>query len=101
MLRLAYLIDCLKPPIGGTERQLFTAIRRMDPERFSTALFTLQHDPFMDSLDLPCPVRALDFRSLFGPDLITSGRKFVRYCRESRIDIVQTFFRDSNIVGTI
>ena len=99
MIRLAYLIDHLFGSTGGTEKQMLRTLELLDRGRFEPWLLTLQPSPWLETARLPCPQRTLHFRSFRGLDFRRSGRMFVDFCREHRIDIVQCFFLDSCILG--
>lgn len=101
MIRIAYLIDTFIGPTAGTENQLLRTIHRLDANRFETALFTLQHSPWLEQAQLPCPVTWVRFKSFYQLDFLRRREAFLAYCRQNRVDIVQSFFRDSNILGAL
>jgi glycosyltransferase involved in cell wall biosynthesis len=101
MIRIVYLIDTFIGPSGGTENQILRMIDRLDPARFSFSLFTLQRSRWLEGRTLPFPARSLGFRSFRSLDYFRCRNEFVAYCRDNKIDIVQTFFRDSNILGLL
>jgi glycosyltransferase involved in cell wall biosynthesis len=98
-IKLLYIIDCLN--IGGTEKQLIELINRLDRKKFDLYLCCLRDSEYLQKLKLDCNVHILDLRKLVS---IRGLRKLVNlseYIRSKNIQIVQTFFIDANIVGTI
>jgi glycosyltransferase involved in cell wall biosynthesis len=100
-IKILYIIDSLHGPRAGTERQVLTLIRRLDPRKFLVFLVCLRSSSWSKRTTLTCPSKILNFRSFLGPGFFRCGNQFVSYCRRHEIDIVQTFFRDSNIAGTL
>ena len=101
MIRILYLIDTFFGPVGGTENQILRIVQGVDPQRFHFDLVTLQESRWLESADLPCRVHSLGIRSFRSLDFFRGQREFIAYCRDRDIDIVQTFFRDSSIVGML
>ncbi len=99
MIRILYLIDTFFGPVGGTENQILRMIRRLDRRRFEVHLLSLQRSRWLEKAEIPCPVHTATFRSYFSLDYFRFRRQFLALCREKRFDIVQTFFRDANILG--
>lgn len=95
-IRVLYCIDRLVR--GGTELQLVELIRRLDRDRFEPALLTLR--PFAaEEFDLDCRHLAWEVPRLFSPGGLRAGARLVRWLRDGRIDVVQTFFQDSTLFG--
>jgi glycosyltransferase involved in cell wall biosynthesis len=101
MIRIAFLIDMIHSPHAGTEKQLLGIIERLNLNHFEPHLLCLRNSDWLRDAKLPCPVTVLDFYSIFGRDYRRCGKEFRDYCRSNRIDLIQTFFHDSNIVGTL
>jgi L-malate glycosyltransferase len=101
MIPILYLIDTLVTPLGGTERQLLTLIDRLDRTRFEPHLALLRPNPELDAMTSPCPVSVLGYRSLGGWDFFRAGRRCVSLCRQRRIRIMHTYFRDASRVGAL
>jgi len=98
-IKIAFLIDKIDYQFGGTETQLVMLLEKIDRTRFEPILCCLHDSPWLrDHLDL---VRSyiVDFRSFFSFGSYRSFWKFVRFLASERGDILQTHFRDSNIVG--
>jgi glycosyltransferase involved in cell wall biosynthesis len=102
-VRVLFLIDVLHV-VGGTEKQLRDLISRMDRSRFTPTLVAVY------SMDMPhkaefggmgCPVRCLGLRRLLSMQGVRSVLQLAAEIRRKRIRLVQTFFPDASILGTI
>jgi glycosyltransferase involved in cell wall biosynthesis len=86
---------------AGTELQILETIARLDRSRFSPHLGCVggpDHDP---SVDVGCPVVSFSVSKLCSLRTLRGFSTFARYCRLHRIDVVQTVFRDANLIGTL
>lgn len=101
MIRIAFVIDTIATPGAGTEKQLLLLLKHLDRSRFEPHLICLHNSPWLTGRKLPCPVKILDMRSFRSRSAWTALTRFRQYVRDHRIDIVQTFFIDSNLFGTI
>jgi glycosyltransferase involved in cell wall biosynthesis len=93
-LKIAYVIDALFEPAGGTEGQLLHLVRRLDRSRFAPTVFCLQDA----GKGLP-DTKVLGLHLSPNPLTLLKVWSFARRLRRQDYDIVQTHFRDSNIVG--
>jgi glycosyltransferase involved in cell wall biosynthesis len=98
-LRVCFLIDFLAR--AGTETQLLALIRNLDRRKVRPYLCLLRgHVPGSQALEPDdCPVLRLNVRSLAKPWTLAEAWRFVRWLRRERIDVVQTYFPDSNYFG--
>lgn len=101
MINIVFIIDRIWDPYGGTEKQLLLLLENIDRKQFSPHLICLVSTPWLESAELPCPVTVLGLKSLKSLMFIKAVFKFRRYCRDNSVDIVQTFFQDANLFGTI
>lgn len=101
MIRIAFVIDTIESPTAGTERQLLYLLRHLDRERFAPVLCTLQSSSWLEGTFDLCPWHVVGVRSFKSPGDWRNIARFATFLRQEEIDIVQTFFRDSNIAGTI
>ena len=98
---ICYVIDDLTPG-AGTENQLRLLLQHLDRERFDPHLVLLR--PTISAEDLAsfqCPVVKLNGGSLFSLATWENVRTLARYLREHDIQILQLFFVDSRLLGTI
>jgi len=97
------LIDLLTR-VGGTERQLSALVKNLDPDKFETQIIVLQSDPGLnirEFREFGCPVHYLGISRLASIYIIVFLIRLVLKIRHEKIDIVQTFFVDANILGVI
>ena len=93
-LKIAYVIDALFEPAGGTEGQLLHLLRRMDRSRFEPTVYCL-HEAGESVPD----ARVLGIHLSPSPATLIKAWSFARRLRKQDYDIVQTHFRDANIIG--
>ncbi len=98
-IRLAYLIDTFHSGSAGTEKQLLEIIRRLDRQKFEVTLICLHETPWLAGNPLPCRLHVLAYRGLLKTNLLTEIRKLMRILEAERIDVLQSMFEDSIIVG--
>jgi len=98
-LRVCFAIDFLAR--AGTEMQLLALIRNLDRREVQPYLCLLRgYVPMSQALEPDdCPVLRLNVRSLRRSGLIAEAWRFVRWLRREKIDVVQTYFPDSDFFG--
>ncbi len=96
-LKIAFVIDALR--VGGTENQLVSLIRNLDPTRFESFLICLRDSDELEDFEPGCPIKVLDVASLLSYDSARKLRAFRDFLAEEKIDIVQTHFFDSTFFG--
>jgi len=101
MLNIAYVIDTIETPNAGTESQLLMLLRGLDRSRFSPHLIVLKNSNWLTRNNLPFPVYNLDLKKLLSLKFLASLIRFKKYIKKHNIVIVQTFFRDANVFGTL
>ncbi len=94
-VRVCFVIDQLR--VGGTERQLLQLITGLDRRRVVPYLCLLRGEDEISRSWEPedCPLLRLDCSSLSHPAVLRDAWRFARFLRQSRIDLVQTYFPDS------
>jgi glycosyltransferase involved in cell wall biosynthesis len=100
-IRIAFLIDKIDYQFGGTETQLVMLLRHLDRNRFEPLLCCLVDTPWLQANRGLCPMYVVGFRSFYSLAGYRNLLRFVRFLAGRRIDILQSHFRDSNIVATI
>lgn len=102
---IAFFIDFLTDKFGasgGTERQVYELLCRLDSEKNDIYLFCLRENK--DSTlwkNLNVTKHNLQIESLLSLKAFFSILRVVKILRSKQIDIVQTFFQDSNIFGVM
>lgn len=100
-IQIAFLIDTIDYQFGGTENQLVMLLRRLDRTHFEPTLCCLQDSPWLQANRDLCPIHIVGFRSFYSTRSYLNLFRFARYLRRNRFDILQSHFRDSNIVATL
>jgi L-malate glycosyltransferase len=98
-VRVCFLIDELAP--AGTETQLLALIRHLDRRRVWPYLCLLRGDkPVSQALEPDdCPIVRFHIGALRHPRTLLQAARFLRFLRRERIDVVQTYFKDSSYFG--
>jgi glycosyltransferase involved in cell wall biosynthesis len=100
-IRIAFLIDTIDEQMGGTETQLAMLLERIDRDRFEPHLCFLRDSSWFRANRSLCPQFNVDITSFYRPVSLMRIMRFAKFLREQRVDILQIFFRDSNIAGTV
>lgn len=97
--RVCFLIDELAP--AGTETQLLALIRHLDRSRVQPFLCLLrgQNESSRRLEPTNCPVLRLEIGSLCSTQAMWQAWRLVRFLRRERIDVLQSYFPDSNYFG--
>lgn len=101
MINIAFIIDTIATPAAGTEKQLLMLINEIDKSRFKPYLICLHNSEWLNDNDLPFEVYILDVHSIISFGFIRGLIRFGKLHKEKNFDIVQTFFADGNIFGTV
>lgn len=99
-IKIAYVIDNYFPG-GGSENQLITLIEHLDRSRFEPYVFNLR--PYWSEMIYPshCPVHFLDIMRLWSVGGYRAMRRVARFIVDEQIDIVQVYFMESRVLGTL
>lgn len=99
-LRILFLIDEIDSlDAGGTERQILQKIHLSQRLGYDPTLVVLRGTEWLDATIAGCPVFSAHAWSLFRPSGWRGCWSLVRWMRQQKIALVQTFFVESNIVG--
>lgn len=99
--KIAYVIDIICSPTAGTEKQLLLLIKNLNRNRFEPILCCLKNSNWLKDEFNICDFHVIGIDSFKSPATYFRIFAFSRYLRKNNIDIVQTYFRDANIVGII
>jgi len=96
LTRILYCIDNIQR--GGTETQLLGLVNRLDRERFQPSLCTLlPSSPLLG--EVRAPHVEIGGGQLVGPAGVRRVKWLAAWMKEQKIDVVQTQFQDSTVVG--
>ncbi|SYZ73066.1 putative Glycosyl transferase group 1 [Candidatus Zixiibacteriota bacterium] len=101
MIKVAFVIDGIESPTGGTEKQLLMLLNGLNREKYSPYLLVLKKSEWMKSQNFDFPVIDFEVDRIFGWKTVDKVKQMAAFCRTEKIDIVQTFFVDANIFGTV
>lgn len=101
MIKIAYVIDTIETPSAGTEQQLLMLLNNLDRKRFLPFLICLKDSPWLKSQSFDFPIIILNLPKIISLNLIKFIRQFRAFHKKEKFDIVQTFFFDAAIAGTI
>jgi len=97
-LRIAFVIDSINSwEDGGTEKQLQKLIEALDRRYFEPELYFLRPSSGLGPDDFPCPVHVATLKR----SRLSILWGLVRVLRERHPDLVQCFFRDGILYGTV
>lgn len=99
MVNITYLIDQLR--IGGTENQLIELVNRFDSSRFRIHIFTLRNYGNILAKRLTCPFSSLGINSIASVKTINRIISFISFLTRNQVDILQTFFPESTMLGSL
>ena len=100
-LTVAFVIDTLQQPAGGTEGQLLHLLEGIDRRHFDPVVVCLRDNEWLRAGRCPARVHVLDLHLRRHPDVLSGIWRFSRWLRREGVDVVQTHFRDANLVGVL
>jgi len=101
MIRIAYLIDTILSPTGGTEKQLLLLLNALSRDKFEPILCCLRSSEWLEREFRECPLINLGIDSFGNIKVIAKFYWFCRFLRRNQIDIVQTQFHDFTYFGIL
>lgn len=100
-IRVAYVIDTIDEPTGGTETQLIALLERLDRSRFDPHLFCLRSSDWLAEEAVDLEWTNLDIHVSPRLSLLFGLHAFAKVLRGGRFDVVQTHFKDGNVFGVL
>ncbi|HGY56255.1 MAG TPA: glycosyltransferase [Caldithrix abyssi] len=100
-VKIAFVIDKIDYKIGGTERQLLLLLDHLDKKEFEPWLCVFRYSSWMEKYKQQYNIHYFNFGSFFSPVSYWNLYKFARWLKKNQFQIVQTQFRDGNIVGIL
>jgi glycosyltransferase involved in cell wall biosynthesis len=101
MIKIAFVINTIYGPTGGTESQLLLLIKNLDRSRFSPVLCVMHTSEWLESEFDLCPLYVVGITSYRSFNTIIKFIKFVQLLKAERIDILQALFQDGMRVGIV
>ncbi|MDY6824164.1 MAG: glycosyltransferase [Thermodesulfobacteriota bacterium] len=98
-IKIAFIIDQLGT--GGTERQLKLLLDALNYDQFEPVLYLLRGGTEHAMRPEKAACRVLGIQSMASPKGLIKILSFALTLRQSRFHVVQTFFQDSALVGTL
>lgn len=99
MIKIAYIIDTIESPTGGTEKQLLMLIKHLDRSRFQPYLCVLRSSNWLEKEFNLCPLFVSNIHSFKSLKGLMGVISLAGFFKKKRFDIVQTHFRDASIAG--
>jgi glycosyltransferase involved in cell wall biosynthesis len=100
-MNIAFVIDTLETPNAGTEKQLLKLMDSLDRDVFTPYLIVLRNSSWLKQFNPNYQIFNVNLPSFKSRRILKALLDFKRYCNQNDIVIVQTFFRDANVFGTI
>lgn len=98
--KVLFLVDALASLAdGGTERQLLQLAGIARKNGLEAQICVLRGTQWLTSEVARCPVKHFQLNRLQSVDGVKEVRKIVHWMRQERFDILQTFFREANLLG--
>lgn len=100
-ITIAFVIDTIKIPLGGTENQLLNLIQNLNKNKFRVFFCYLEESNWIKeniAKEMTFNIGSLNYKH---PNLIKRIIRFSRFLKKNKINILQSFFRDSNFVATV
>lgn len=96
---ILYIINNLE--IGGTERQLIQLVNHLDKNQFEPWVCCFQNKTSALVSLADCEFVSINFRGLYHLQIINTIKDILRFCREKRISLVQSFFFTESVINVI
>ncbi len=100
-IKIAFVIDTIDYKIGGTERQLILLLKHLDRSKFEPYLCCFKDSSWLKDHSHFRHIHLFRFNSFFSPIDYFKLIKCSKFLKAEGIDIVQTHFRDGNVIGII
>jgi len=101
MIKIAFVIDAIYTPTGGTEKQLLLLLKNLDRKKFAPTLCILRSSTWIEKEFDICPLYIVGIDSIKSPGSFLRLWSFSRFLAVGGFDVVQTHFIDGNKIGVI
>lgn len=99
MKKIAFVIDTIDSPTGGTEKQLLLMLEKLDRAKLSPILCVLYTSEWLENHFNLCPLHLINITSYWHPAALYQFFKFVHFLKVEKIDIVHSFFKEGMRIG--
>jgi glycosyltransferase involved in cell wall biosynthesis len=100
-IKIAFIIDTIHEKLGGTERQLILLLQNLDRSKIDPYLCCFKDSTWLQDHAKDWKTHLFHFNSFYSPLDFWRLYQFSRFLKKEGIEIVQTHFRDGNIVGVL
>lgn len=100
-IKIAFVIDTIESPTGGTEKQLLLLIKNLNRDKFEPRLCCLRSSKWLNDAFNACPLHIIGINSFKTVSSYLRIWAFSRFLRFHKFDIIHTYFKDANLVGII
>lgn len=101
MIKIAFVIDTIESPTAGTEKQLLMLIKHLDRKKYTPYLCVLRTSRWLREEFRDCELHEVGITSFKNPASYNKIWQFSSFLRRQKMDIVQTYFNDSNKAGIL
>ena len=99
MIKIAFVINTIYSPTGGTEKQLLLLLKNLDRSLFEPVLCVVHSSEWLEKEFDLCPVYDMDIHYYRSLGILVKFWRFVRFLRLKKINIVHTLFQDGMRIG--
>lgn len=102
-IKITYMIDVLDTDLAGTENQLIKMINGLDRNKFEINLICLSTHPWIEAnrASLKCKIDIIEMNKFKKPSTYLNFIRLARFFKDTRPDIVHTFFPVCNVIGVL
>lgn len=102
-IKITYMIDVLVTDLAGTENQLIKMINGLDRNKFEINLICLSTHPWIEAnrTSLKCKIDIIEMNKFKKPSTYLNFIRLARFFKDTRPDIVHTFFPVCNVIGVL
>jgi L-malate glycosyltransferase len=99
-LKILFVVDELESmSAGGSERQVLQLVEILRSSGHNVSLAIFRKSDWLRYEGTPYPIHFCDVRSVLSPLGFFRLWEFVRWMRKEKFDVVQTMFREANLIG--
>ena len=101
-IRILFVVDQIYGPTGGTEQNISFLVHHLPQDRFEVNLVILRNTGYYDQKFFTVEPKFILFKSFTSATQLKDAvSMLVQLIRQRRIDVVHTFFPDSEVLGML